>query len=113
MRYHALACDYDGTIATNGVVDADTIAALERIRSTGRKLLLVTGRELDDLLRVFPHPQLFDRIVAENGALLYRPGAKEELLLTEPASEKLYGLLKERGVTPLSMGRAIISTWEP
>jgi HAD superfamily hydrolase (TIGR01484 family) len=113
MRYHALACDYDGTIATHGVVDAETIAALERIRSTGRKLLLVTGRELDDLLKVFPQPQLFDRIVAENGALLYRPGAKEELLLTEPASEKLYGLLKERGVAPLSRGRAIISTWEP
>lgn len=113
MRYHALVCDYDGTIAAHGAVDAETLAALERVRSTGRKLILVTGRELDDLLKVFPHPQIFDRIVAENGALLYRPSAKEELLLAEPAPEKLYTLLRDRGVTPLSRGRAIIATWEP
>ena len=50
MRYLALACDYDGTIAHHGKVDRQTMAALERVRSSGRKLLLVTGRELDDLI---------------------------------------------------------------
>src|SRR5262245_3968957 len=49
MRYLALACDYDGTIAHHGRVDDDTLAALRRVRASGRKLLLVTGRELDDL----------------------------------------------------------------
>jgi hydroxymethylpyrimidine pyrophosphatase-like HAD family hydrolase len=45
MRYYALAVDYyDGTIATDGVVDNATLTALERLRQTGRKLLLVTGR---------------------------------------------------------------------
>jgi HAD superfamily hydrolase (TIGR01484 family) len=49
MRYHALACDYDGTIAHEGRVDDETIAALGRLRDTGRRLILVTGRELQDL----------------------------------------------------------------
>jgi HAD superfamily hydrolase (TIGR01484 family) len=77
MRYLALVCDYDGTIALHGRVDDQTLEALERLRASGRRLLLVTGRELDDLMRVFPHVHLFDRIVAENGALVYEPGTGE------------------------------------
>jgi len=82
MRYVALACDYDGTLAHDGTVDDETIVALECLRESGRKLLLVTGRELDELARVFPRLDLFDRVVAENGALLYRPATREELMST-------------------------------
>lgn len=113
MRYHALACDYDGTLATHGTVDEPTLEALDRFRSSGRKLILVTGRELDDLGRVFPHLDYFDRIVAENGALLYRPATGEELLLAEPPPEEFIAGLRERCVSPLSVGRVIVATWEP
>ena len=58
MRYFALACDYDGTLALGGYVDEPTVEALKRLRASGRKLLLVTGRDLDDVLRVFPEAQL-------------------------------------------------------
>jgi hydroxymethylpyrimidine pyrophosphatase-like HAD family hydrolase len=54
MRYHALACDYDGTLAHHGQANQDTVAGLERLVDSGRRLVLVTGRELDDLLKVFP-----------------------------------------------------------
>src|SRR4029078_10330616 len=54
MRYHALACDYDGTLAQHGAVDQSTVAALERLRASGRKLLMVTGRQVDDLIAAFP-----------------------------------------------------------
>ena len=83
MRYLALCCDYDGTIAHHGRVDEPTLAALERLRESGRKLVLVTGRELDELQTVFPHLDLFERVVAENGALIYRPATREERLLGE------------------------------
>ena len=43
MRYHVLACDYDGTIAHHGNVDTPTGAVLEQVAASGRKLLLVTG----------------------------------------------------------------------
>jgi hypothetical protein len=68
MRYFALACDCDGTIASHGRVDGGTRSAIERLRASGRKLILVTGRELDDFMRVFPHVHLFNRIVAANCA---------------------------------------------
>jgi HAD superfamily hydrolase (TIGR01484 family) len=113
MRYYALACDYDGTLAHNGQVDEAVIAALKRVRSSGRKLILVTGRELDSLKRVFSELELFDRVVAENGALLYRPTMREEKALGERPEPKLIERLRQRGVAPLSAGQVIVSTWEP
>ena len=77
MQFIALATDYDSTLATDGRVEAETIAALERLTRSGRKLLMVTGRELPDLQSVFDRLDLFERVVAENGALLYRPGTRE------------------------------------
>jgi len=113
MRYHVLACDYDGTLALNGIVNEETLAALQRLRQSGRKLIMVTGRELDDLMRVFPHLEIFERIVAENGALLYRPASREEVVLGESPNEDFVRLLREKGVAPLSVGRSIVATWEP
>src|SRR5476649_1133470 len=43
----ALATDFDGTVATDGVIDEPTIEALQRFRHGGAKLILVTGRELE------------------------------------------------------------------
>lgn len=113
MRYLAFATDYDGTLATQGTVQPQVLAALKNLAASGRKLILVTGRELEDLLHVFPEYEIFDRIVAENGALLYRPSSKEEIVLTEPPSEALVAALRKQHVKPLSAGRAIIATWEP
>lgn len=113
MRFLALACDYDGTIAHHGRVDAATLSALQRVRESGRRLLLVTGRELDDLQRVFPHVAIFDRVVAENGALLYDPTTREETRLAEAPPPEFARELERRGVTPLSVGRVIVATWEP
>jgi hydroxymethylpyrimidine pyrophosphatase-like HAD family hydrolase len=113
MRYLALACDYDGTIAHAGLVDDATVAALARLRETGRRLILVTGRELDDLMRVFPHLHLFDVVVAENGALLYDPASRAEQPLGERPPDVFVQALRERNVSPLSVGRVIVATWEP
>jgi hydroxymethylpyrimidine pyrophosphatase-like HAD family hydrolase len=113
MRYLALACDYDGTLAAAGLVAPETVAALERLRASGRHLLLVTGRELDDLLVVCPHVPLFDRVVAENGAVLYHPARREATQQSAPPPEAFIRALHARGVAPLSIGRVIVATWEP
>ena len=73
MYYLALACDYDGTLAKDGKVSQHTITALERVGASGRQLLLVTGRMVQDLQHVFPRLDLFTYVVAENGAMLYQP----------------------------------------
>src|SRR5947209_5119607 len=105
MRYHILACDYDGTLARDGWVQASTLAALERLLATGRKLILVTGRELEDLLVSFPDIKLFARVVAENGALLYEPSTKKERVLAKPPPPEFIAALRQQGVAPLSAGR--------
>src|SRR6266516_2981973 len=113
MRFHALATDYDGTIAHHGRVDDATLAALERARKSGRKLVLVSGRELPDLQTVFPRFDLFDLAVLENGAIVYDPQAKETRELAEPPPPAFVAELKARGVGPISLGRVIVATWEP
>jgi hypothetical protein len=70
MHYLALATDYDGTIADDGVVDQPTLAALERLRDGARRLILVTGRDLTSVQRIMPRLDICDLVVAENGALL-------------------------------------------
>jgi hydroxymethylpyrimidine pyrophosphatase-like HAD family hydrolase len=112
MRYLVLATDYDGTLASHGSVADSTLAVLERVLASGRRLVLVTGRHLPDLKNVFPHLEMFRRVVAENGALLYRPSSREEKLLCEPPPQAFLDLLTERQV-PFSAGRGIVATWEP
>ena len=113
MRYLALATDYDGTLATDGAVDRETVAALQRLAATGRKLILVTGRQLGDLLRVFPDATLCDVVVAENGAVLYRPANRETRILAPPPPAHFVETLRRRGVEPIWVGQVVVATVEP
>jgi hydroxymethylpyrimidine pyrophosphatase-like HAD family hydrolase len=113
LYFLALAADYDGTIAHDGFVGFETCDALRRLKDTTRRLILVTGRQLPDLKRLFPEIAIFDRVVAENGALIYDPSAQQERLIAPPPSTVLVRRLREMKVEPISVGRAIVSTWEP
>lgn len=113
MRYVALATDFDGTLACGGCVERSTIDALKRLAATGRRLLLVTGRELDDLSSVFAETELFDRLVVENGAVLHRPSTGETRVLAAAPPPQFVAELARRGVAPLSAGASIVATWHP
>src|SRR4051812_33075540 len=104
MGFLVLATDYDGTLASKGCVKASTLDALRRFRDSGRKLVLVTGRLLPELMEVFPEHGLFDRIVAENGALLYEPSLRIKMPLAPNADERLIQALRARKVRSLSWG---------
>lgn len=113
MYFLALATDYDGTIAHQGIVSTETQRALARLKQTGRRLILATGRDLPDLKRVFPAIEIFDRVVAENGALIYDPATKRERQIAAAPPALFVEALKQRNVKPLTVGRSIVSTWEP
>ncbi len=113
MSYQALATDYDGTIATEGRVDPATYSALKSWQQLGNKLILVTGRQLDNLYAVFPEAQSFDCIVAENGALLAFPATNETTLLGSAPPDSLIEGLRQRQVEPLNIGQGIVSTRVP
>ena len=110
--YQVLATDYDGTLAHHGVVSPETLGAVARLRAAGKTLVLVTGRELEELKQVFPEIGLCDLVVAENGALLYWPGTGQMKLLGEPAPPAFVEKLRDRGV-PVAVGRVIVATVEP
>ena len=112
MFFVALATDYDGTLARNGHVEASVRSAIEELRRSGRKLLLVTGRDLGDLKDAFGPLDVFDMVVAENGALLFDPARREETPLGEPPPPALVDRLRQLGVKPLSVGHTIIATKE-
>lgn len=112
MNICALATDYDGTLARHGEVSPSTAAAVERLRAHGRKVLLVTGRELPDLYRVCPVMTLFDRIVAENGALIHNPAEGSTRALAEAPPAEFAERLRKENVNPLSVGRVLLATHE-
>jgi hydroxymethylpyrimidine pyrophosphatase-like HAD family hydrolase len=112
-RFRALAVDYDDTLATNGGVTPGVLQGLQQLKDSGRRLLLITGRQLDELKVVGPDLRIFDRVVAENGALLYRPETGEEVPLGTPPGQAFVDLLRRKQVTPISVGRVIVATRTP
>ncbi|MDX2081805.1 MAG: HAD family hydrolase [Terrimicrobiaceae bacterium] len=112
MKWRALATDFDGTIATDGMVDAATQEALRGLRESGLALILVTGRVLRDFEGSPGVLQLFDAVVAENGAVAYDPAAGSTRLLANAPPAALVDRLATAGV-PLALGDVILSTIEP
>ncbi len=110
MIVHVLAVDYDGTIAERGHVSPATAAALARVRASGRKCVLVTGRLLPDLRHVCPEVDaMFDAVVAENGALLYLPARREFEALGEAPEPALVDALRRRRVR-FELGTCIVAS---
>src|SRR5918992_1609864 len=110
MIVHALAVDYDGTIAENGRAAAHTVTALGRVRASGRRVVLVTGRILPELREVCPEVDgIFDAVVAENGAVLFLPGAGRTEALGAAPEPALLQALSQRGVE-FKFGLSIVAT---
>ena len=109
MRFRALAADFDGTLAHDGIVDAATVEALQRLGQSGVRVVLVTGRELASLFNTFARCDVFDCIVAENGAVLYHPATQVVTTLTAAAPAALVERLQRLNV-PISVGHSIVAT---
>jgi hydroxymethylpyrimidine pyrophosphatase-like HAD family hydrolase len=110
VRYVVLAAGFDGTLARDGRCDERSIEALRALAASGRKLVLVTSRQLRDLLDVFPEARLFDYLVLENGAVVHRPVTRESAILAHAPAETLIHELRRRQIGPLAIGSATIST---
>jgi hydroxymethylpyrimidine pyrophosphatase-like HAD family hydrolase len=113
MRYLALATDFDGTLARDGVAAPAALDVIARMRETGRKAVLVTGRVLDDLRETFDEIDAFDRVVAENGAVLLDPSSRATRRLADPPPPAFLERLREAGVDPLIAGEVVVATREP
>lgn len=105
--FHAVAVDYDGTLADDQGVGEDVRAALAEARAEGRRLVLVTGRIVDELHQVFPEvEEVFDLVVAENGAVLHGSGVSRALV--PPVLLGLDRALVESGI-PFRRGQVLLA----
>ena len=110
MRHRVLACDFDGTLATEGVCSEATVEALGRVAATGIHLVLVTGRTREELEDVFDPGRLFEAIVLENGAVVLDAATGQKQLLAPRVPNGLVAELQRAGVVPLVVGRVLCST---
>jgi hydroxymethylpyrimidine pyrophosphatase-like HAD family hydrolase len=94
--FRAVALDFDGTLA-EGTVAPETLAALDEARSRGIRVILATGRIMDELRAVFPQvEEHVDAVVAENGAIMVTPVGVR--LLAAPVNRAVSPALTARGV---------------
>ena len=112
-QFDVLATDYDGTIANHGRVDDATLAALRRVREAGLKLVLVSGRQRENLTRIFAAFEIFDLLVLENGGTLYEPATGHEAPLAHPPGADFVHALRSAKVEPLSVGKVVVATVQP
>jgi hydroxymethylpyrimidine pyrophosphatase-like HAD family hydrolase len=112
MRYHAMITDYDGTLTSDEHLSQTTLSALKKVKASGRKLIMATGRKLEEIKAILPEYRLFDCIVAENGALIYHTDSMEVQLIGEQPPAAFIHYLQGKGV-PLSLGEVIVAGWEP
>lgn len=106
MKFNVLALDYDGTVATHGHMQPEVALAIREAKAIGITVVLVTGRILADLRKVMKEEDLFDAIVAENGAVLAFPNGWTRVL-ERPASHELLDELCERGIE-IAFGDCIV-----
>jgi hydroxymethylpyrimidine pyrophosphatase-like HAD family hydrolase len=98
MKLAAIALDYDGTIALNGVMAPSIRAAIGEARDAGIAIILATGRRLADLARAAGDLTCFDVIVAENGAVIDFPSRGRHVLLGHTPTPTFVEELKRRHV---------------
>jgi hydroxymethylpyrimidine pyrophosphatase-like HAD family hydrolase len=109
--FRAVALDYDGTLTgAEEHPTADVLEAVAEAREQGCRVILVTGRILEELREVFPTcDRSFDAVVAENGAVLSIDGTTR--VLAPPVEFELDQALVDRGV-PFRRGSVLLATLE-
>src|SRR4030095_5644049 len=109
MLFKALACDFDGTLASEDRIGEEGRTALGQARAAGLRLVLVTGRTFFELTRVCDCLDLFEAVVAENGAVLYYPAESMIREQGPPPPRRLLAELDRRSIY-YQAGRVIVGT---
>jgi hydroxymethylpyrimidine pyrophosphatase-like HAD family hydrolase len=109
MYCRVLACDFDGTGAVNGRLAPEVLSVLAAARSVGFVTLLVTGRVLEELHAAAVTFEVFDAVVAENGALVWLPAMGRTIELGTPPPDQFLAELRRLRI-PYHAGAVILGT---
>src|SRR3954454_22331871 len=109
LQYAAIATDGDRTLLKAGRMENEVVAALKRYRDAGGRLFLVTGETVEELDE-FPHIDLFDRVICENGPVIYHPATGEEKVLCPGPPRVVQEALSKACGKKINFGHVLIST---
>ena len=110
VHCRVIACDFDGTSATNGQLAPELYAILAEARRQGILTLLATGRVLEEAQRLGENAP-FDVIIAENGAIVYLSIPRCTIQLGSPPPNGFLDELRATGL-PFHAGAVIVGTQE-
>lgn len=109
MQFRALAVADDVLVAAGGEASTEGLEALARMRRAGRRIVLVTWRELERCMSALPTLDAFDAIVAEGGAVLYLASPPTEHPLAPSLPRSLHAQLVTWGLREPTYGRIAIT----
>lgn len=112
MHLTILASDLDGTLAEDGHIAQETWEVLRAAKEARITLILVTGRTLTSFTPDGRFADLFEAIVAEDGAVIYFPRQDSVVLPFGRLPAILIERLKPLGL-PLEYGMALVATHVP
>jgi hydroxymethylpyrimidine pyrophosphatase-like HAD family hydrolase len=105
--FKVVAVDFDGTVASDGNVAPEAIAAIDQARRDGLTIVLATGRIGAELRVEFPQIAAHvDALVLENGAVTVIGGRTHAL--SAPVESGLNDALTDRGV-PHRRGEVLLA----
>jgi hydroxymethylpyrimidine pyrophosphatase-like HAD family hydrolase len=107
VKLAAIALDYDGTVADEGVLNPAVRDAIAEARQRGVQAVLVTGRRLSELHRVGGDLSCFDVIVGENGAVIELTGSGQMIHLGHAPAPSVAAALRYHDV-PFETGLSVI-----
>jgi len=107
-----LASDYDGTLASHGVIQPEALAAVRRWKAANGLFAIVTGRKLEDLFAWFPHRDVLDAVAAEDGAVVWNAATGRVRTLAAAPPPLFLEELRRRRV-PFDAGRVTLYTCRP
>jgi hydroxymethylpyrimidine pyrophosphatase-like HAD family hydrolase len=109
--YSVLAADYDGTIAEHGRVSAVMEATLRSLLEANFRLILVSGRRLENILPICDVLDLFEMVILENGAVSYSPRSGTDKLIASAVDQRfLADLARDLPGELLFVGRSLVAT---
>jgi hydroxymethylpyrimidine pyrophosphatase-like HAD family hydrolase len=107
MKLSAVALDYDGTIAFDDRPDVSVLTAIASARRRNVRVILVTGRILDELRRVAGDLRFVDVVVAENGAVIHFPETGHTSVLAPLIPAAFASRLGQQGIV-ISVGQCLV-----
>jgi hydroxymethylpyrimidine pyrophosphatase-like HAD family hydrolase len=109
VKFLAVAMDYDGTIARDGVLDSRVREAIAALRAQNIVVLIVTGRILEDLRQVAGDLHFVDAVIAENGAVIEFTDSGYSRILGSPPPVSFLNALQREGIR-FKAGQSIVET---